>query len=237
MGNIYAGTSGWAYPTWRRKFYPADLSSAKFLEYYAGRLNTVEVNYTFRTLPTRLLLKNWSAATPAGFTFAIKAHQTITHIKRLRDAKQATSEFLASLRSMLRDGKLGPVLFQLPPFSKCDVSLLADFVESLPGSTRATFEFRHPSWFCDEVYAILRKTNVALCLAESDDLVTPNLQTADFSYLRLRKSKYPPKARAEILQRVKKLKRSGDVFIYFKHEDSPDGALHAEQFLAAVRHE
>jgi uncharacterized protein YecE (DUF72 family) len=138
------------------------------------------------------------------------------------------------LRPMERAGKLGPILFQLPPFLKCDPRLLSSFLKGLPASPRATIEFRHPSWFCDEVFALLRKSKVALCLAESDTLETPPVQTADFSYLRLRKSKYPPKAHVEILQRVKKLKRSGDVFIYLKHEDSPDGVFHAEQLLAAA---
>jgi uncharacterized protein YecE (DUF72 family) len=235
MGSIYAGTSGWAYPTWRPKFYPAKLGSAKFLEHYATRLNSVEVNYTFRSLPTRELMETWLSATPAGFLFAIKAPFTITHVKRLRGAKGITSRFLALLRPMQRAHKLGPVLFQLPPFLKRDAKLLEGFLKGLPDSPRATIEFRHPSWFCEEVYALLRKANVALCLAESDKLETPLVQTADFSYLRLRKSKYAPKARAEILQRVRKLRRRGDVFVYFKHEDSPDGALHAEQLLAEMR--
>jgi uncharacterized protein YecE (DUF72 family) len=120
MKNIYAGTSGWAYTTWKPDFYPAKLSSAKFLNYYAGRLNSVEVNYTFRSLPTEKLLTGWMAETPPGFKFAIKANQAITHIQRLRSADKATSEFIDSLLPLKEAGKLGPVLFQLPPNLKCD---------------------------------------------------------------------------------------------------------------------
>ena len=130
-GKIYAGTSGWAYPSWKPKFYPAKLASAKFLGYYATRLNSVEVNYTFRTEVTAKLLAAWIAATPADFKFAVKAHQTITHIRRLRAAATQTSKFLVSLEPLRDAGKLGPILFQLPPFLKCDIALLEEFLATL----------------------------------------------------------------------------------------------------------
>lgn len=234
MTKIYSGASGWAYSTWKPGFYPAKLAAGKFLSYYASRLNTVEVNYTFRSLPTGKLLESWISATPPGFRFAVKAHQSITHIKRLRDAAQAGSEFILSLRPLEQAQKLGPVLFQLPPFLKCDLPLLEDFLAGLPRQVRTVFEFRHDSWFTEEVFAVLRKANAALCHAESEKLETPRVQTADFSYLRLRKAKYSPKARAELARRAAGLARSGDVFIYFKHEDTPEGALHAEELLAAT---
>ena len=170
MAQVYAGTSGWAYPTWKPDFYPAKLAPAKFLAFYAARLNTVEVNYTFRRFPTDKLLEGWIAATPAGFQFAVKAHQTITHIKRLRDASQFTLDFLAALRPLQEAQKLGPVLFQLPPFLKADVSLLKEFLAALPRNLRAAFEFRHDSWFSEEVFAALREANAALCEAESEKL-------------------------------------------------------------------
>jgi uncharacterized protein YecE (DUF72 family) len=234
MANVYAGTSGWAYPSWRPDFYPAKLGSAKFLAYYASRLNSVEVNFTFRNLPTKNLLNDWLAVTPPNFLFAVKAHQGITHFKRLRCAAGATAKFIASLKPLLKAGKLGPLLFQLPPNFKCDLPLLEKFLPGIPRHVRATFEFRHPSWFREEVFAALRKANIALCRAESEKLETPDVQTADFSYLRLRKDKYSPKARKELAARIARLARQGDVFLYFKHQDTPEGALHAERLLAPV---
>jgi uncharacterized protein YecE (DUF72 family) len=234
-GKIYAGTSGWAYATWKPKFYPAKLSSKKFLEYYASRLNSVEVNYTFRSIPTEKLLTGWIEATPPEFKFAIKAHQRITHFKRLRDAAGVTAEFLDSLKPLRKAKKLGPVLFQLRESFKCDVPLLKDFMKTLPRGSQAAFEFRSASWFCDEVYEALRQANVALCLAESEELETPNLVTADFSYLRLRKENYSAKARGEITKKAAALALKGEVFAYFKHEDTPEGVLYAESLLGGAK--
>ena len=207
---IYAGTSGWAYPSWKPGFYPAKLASAKFLGHYASRLNTVEVNYTFRRFPTEKLLRGWLAATPEGFQFAIKAHQKITHVARLRDVGDFTSDFVRSLQPLDAEKKLGPVLFQLPPFLKSDVGLLKDFLGALPKSLRAAFEFRHASWFSEEVYAALRAANTALCNAESEKLETPDVQTADFAYLRLRKEEYSAKERKALEERIAKLSGAGD---------------------------
>jgi uncharacterized protein YecE (DUF72 family) len=180
-------------------------------------------------------LRGWIAATPANFQFAIKAHQKITHVARLRDVADFTSDFLRSLQPLDEEKKLGPVLFQLPPFLKCDVALLRDFLASLPRSLRAAFEFRHASWFSDEIYGVLREANAALCNAETEKLETPDVQTADFAYLRLRKEEYSAKERKELEQRIARLGNSGDVYIYFKHEDTPEGALHAENVLAAAK--
>ncbi|HLZ93001.1 MAG TPA: DUF72 domain-containing protein [Candidatus Acidoferrum sp.] len=231
---IYAGTSGWAYPSWKPAFYPAKLPSAKFLSHYATRLNSVEVNYTFRRFPTEKLLRGWIDATPAGFQFAIKAHQKITHVARLGDVADFTSDFARSLQPLDAEKKLGPVLFQLPPLLKGDAALLNDFLAKLPGSLRVAFEFRHASWFNQEIYDLLRAANAALCNAESEKLETPDVQTADFAYLRLRKEEYSTKERKALEERIAKLSR-GDVYVYFKHEDTPEGALHAEQVLAAAK--
>jgi len=232
MKKICAGTSGWAYTSWKAGFYPAKLASAKFLSYYATRLNSVEVNYTFRAFPTEKLLAGWTAATPPDFTFAVKAHQSVTHIKRLRSAAAATSKFLASLLPLQEAGKLGPVLFQLPPFLKYDLPLLTDFLRALPGSVRSAFEFRHESWFQEDVFAALRGANAALCLAESDKLVTPDVLTADFCYIRLRKESYPSKACKDIAKRVLNIAREREVFVYFKHEATPENARCAEDLLS-----
>jgi len=233
---IYAGTSGWAYASWKPDFYPAKTPPAKFLAYYGTRLNSVELNYTFRHFPGDKMLDAWIAATPPDFKFAVKAHQKITHIKRLHDAAQFTTDFLASLRPLSDAGKLGPVLFQLPPFLKCDLERLKNFLAALPRQIRTAFEFRHESWFTGDVFAALRNANVALCQAESEKLETPRVQTADFAYLRLRKEKYSPKVQKAIADQVGNLAAQGDVFVYFKHEDTPEGALDAEKLLASAKH-
>ena len=153
----------------------------------------------------------------------------------LRAKPRWTSDFLRALQPLDEEKKLGPVLFQLPPFLKCDVALLKDFLSALPRSLRAAFEFRHVSWFTDEVYAALREANTALCNAESEKLETPDVQTANFAYLRLRKAEYSAKERKALEQRIAPLAQKGDVYVYFKHEDTPEGALHAEGLLAAVQ--
>jgi uncharacterized protein YecE (DUF72 family) len=235
VGQIYAGTSGWAYTSWKPDFYPAKLPAAKFLPHYAERLNTVEVNYTFRRFPTEKLLRGWIAATPADFKFAIKAHQKITHVKRLREVLDFTGEFLTALQPLDVEQKLGPVLFQLPPFLKVDAGLLKEFLAGLPRQIWVALEFRHASWFVDEVYEVMRIHNAALCRAESEKLETPAVQTAGFSYLRLRKENYSTEEREAVTREVTELAKHGDVFVYFKHEETPEGALNAETLRKAFK--
>jgi uncharacterized protein YecE (DUF72 family) len=235
LAKIYAGTSGWAYAGWKPDFYPAKLASAKFLSYYGTRLNSVELNYTFRRRVTEKLLSGWIDATPPDFKFAVKASQTITHVLRLRDAVKATLEFIGSLDRLRDAGKLGPVLFQLPPFLKCDLARLEEFLAGLPRGTRAAIEFRHVSWFSDEVYKLLRGANVALCQAESEKIDTPDVATADYRYFRLRKEDYSAGARKALSKQVVDAARQGDVFVYFKHEDTPEGALYAEALLQETK--
>jgi uncharacterized protein YecE (DUF72 family) len=234
MGIVHAGTSGWAYTTWRRGFYPEKLPAANFLNYYATRLNSVEVNYSFLRPLTTEIVAEWIAATPPGFKLAVKAPQWITHRKRLRAVKQPLKKFLASIAPIADANKLGPALFQLPPNFKCDPGLLKKFLARLPATPRAAFEFRHTSWFTDEVFDLLRKSGVALCEAESEKLETPHIQTADFSYLRLRKDHYSPASRRKLVDRVKIAADRGDVFVFFKHQKTPAGALHAEALLAPL---
>jgi uncharacterized protein YecE (DUF72 family) len=228
---LYAGTSGWSYPAWKPTFYPAKLAAAKFLQHYATRLNTVEVNYTFRHFAAEKTQQGWVDATPPGFCFSVKAHQRITHIKKLRDAGDDAHGFLTSMQDLSGAGKLGPVLFQLPPFLKADPPLLADFLEALPKS-RSAFEFRHPSWFSDAVFDLLKKKGVALCVAESEKLKTPDVVTADFVYYRMRKGEFSAAERKQIRKRIDEhISAKRDVLVYFKHEETPDGALYAEELL------
>jgi uncharacterized protein YecE (DUF72 family) len=157
-------------------------------------------------------------------------------MRRLRNATGLTSKLATSVQPLRTTRRLGPVLFQLPPFLKCDLELLREFLSGLPKQTRFAFEFRTPSWFNDKVFTALQDANVALCLAESDALETPNFRTADFSYLRLRKEKYAPKYRKVVAKRVKGLAKKGDVFAFFKHQEKPENALYAEELLARVNH-
>ena len=231
MARLYAGTSGWAYPTWKPDFYPQKLAATKFLQHYATRLNTVEVNYTFRHFASEKTQTNWVNTVPEGFRFSLKANQTITHIKRLKDAAEAANGFLNSLQCISQAGKLGFVLFQLPPFLKVDVALLRDFLAGLPQGKLA-FEFRHASWFNDEVFGVLRDRGVTLCVAESEKLETPDVVTSECVYYRLRKPGYSEAEQKVICKRLEThLAADRDVFVYYKHEDTPEGALNAERLL------
>ena len=156
MATLYAGTSGFAYPAWKPGFYPAKTPANQFLKYYAARLNCVEINYTFRRLPSASTLENWVAQTPDGFVFAVKANMRITHILRLKNAGDATELFLKMIDPLRTARRLGPILFQLPPAMKCDVALLRSYLELLPADLRYAFEFRHASWLVEEVYDALR---------------------------------------------------------------------------------
>lgn len=232
---LYAGTSGFAYPSWKPDFYPKEVPSTKFLSYYASRLNLVEINYTFRRLASASTFQKWVDATSDGFVFAPKAHMQITHSMKLKGAGEFTQVFLESLEPLRRSGRLGPILFQLPPSCKVDVELLTSFLSVLPKDDRYTFEFRHASWFDESVYSTLRDANVALCLAESEDLTTPETVTADFVYLRLRKPDYSEQEQAALAAKVNGfLEREKAVYALFKHEDTPDGAFCAERLRELI---
>ena len=239
--NLFVGTSGWAYPTWKPDFYPAGLAQKNFLSFYAERLSTVEVNYTFRALPTAKMLEGWLAATPPHFRFAFKAPQRITHFSRLRDAGAHLDQFLAALASVASAGRLGPLLFQLPPNFKADTSLLADFL-SLPAlcgpaAPRLAFEFRHASWLEQPVYDLLSQANAALCIAhagdEPGDLATPEVHTAaTHTCFRLRRSGgYTAAELAGFATHYRDLARTREVFVALRHEDEPTGALNAVALL------
>jgi uncharacterized protein YecE (DUF72 family) len=229
-GRLFAGTSGFSYPAWKPAFYPKEVPSKKFLEYYATRLNSVEANYTFRRLAPAKVFEGWLAATPADFAFSCKAHQNLTHILKMRDAESFTELFLKSLEPLRAARRLGPILFQFAPTFKCDLERLDAYLPLLPADLRYAFEFRHASWLADPVYERLKKRNIALCLAESERLEVPQVLTADYTYFRLRKGDYSEVARAEIAERTGSLLADGrDVYVYFKHEEDPNGALWAEE--------
>ena len=235
-GGIFVGCSGWAYPSWRPDFYPAGLSPKKLLGHYAARLNSVEVNYTFRALPSAATVEAWLAQTPPGFRFSFKAPQRITHFQRLVDCGPALEALAAMLEPVALAGRLGVVLFQLPPNMRIASERLAEFLRELsPLNLQTTFEFRHPSWFDSSTYRVLEQYGAALCLAESDELETPDVVTAPFSYYRFRKSEYSSEQLAQIQDRLAERSAQGDVFAYFKHEDEPTGALRAAAVFDALR--
>ena len=232
MATLYAGTSGFAYPAWKPDFYPARLPANQFLKHYATRLNCVEINYTFRRLPAPATLAAWVEATPAGFVFALKANQRITHIKRLKNAAEPTELFFKFIDPLRTSRRLGPVLFQLPPNLKCDVALLREYLGLLPKGIRYAFEFRHPSWLVDEIYQTLRDRGISLCVAESERLEVPEVITADFVYYRLRKPDYTAGDIESFASRARELLATGrDLYLMFKHEDTPEGARNAEIIL------
>jgi uncharacterized protein YecE (DUF72 family) len=213
--------------------------SKAFLQFYASRLTSVEVNYTFRKLPSPEQVKGWLAATPPGFRFSFKAPQRITHFQRLRESHAAVAEFVAALKPVRSAGKLGSLLFQLPPNFKADLARLETFLKA-PALRRnrmlqVAFEFRHPSWFTEATYEILRRSNRALCVAEGDELKTPDVATADFRCYRLRRSGgYSAVKRTAFAKQFGQLAETSDVYAYFKHEDEPTGALNAVAVLAAA---
>jgi uncharacterized protein YecE (DUF72 family) len=232
MAQLFAGTSGWAYPSWKPDFYPQKLAQKNFLQHYASQLNTVEVNFTFRQLVKETTIQKWIAETPAGFRFGVKAHQVITHIKRLKGTQDFVPRFLTTIQPLAQAGKLGPVLFQLPPNLKADTSLLEEFLTSLPRGVPSAFEFRHASWWTDEIFSLLKAHNRALCVAETEERVTPDVVTADFCYYRYRKPSYTAEERRAMVDRLQEHRSAGrDVYAYFKHEETPEGALYAVGIL------
>jgi uncharacterized protein YecE (DUF72 family) len=224
----HVGTSGFAYPKWKGSFYPAKFPNKDMLGYYASHFSAVEINNTFYTPPTADLLDGWAAQVPAGFRFVLKAPQQITHIKRLKDVSGPVASFLETAAVLKK--RLGLILFQLPPNFKKDVERLRGLLELLPEGCRAAVEFRHPSWFDDEVYESLRKHKAALCVAEADDLATPLVPTAGWGYLRLRKEEYDDTALSEWAKQLA-AQPWKECFTFFKHEDTGTGPRFAAKLL------
>ncbi|HET8827504.1 MAG TPA: DUF72 domain-containing protein [Terriglobales bacterium] len=232
MPQLFIGTSGWAYPSWKPGFYPEKLAQTKFLTYYASQLNTVEVNLTFRQLLKDTTAAKWIGQTPSDFRFTIKAHQVITHIKRLKNTEEFLARFVSTIEPLSQAGKIGCVLFQLPPNMKADPKLLQEFLATIPRGLRSAFEFRHESWFADDIFSCLKQHNRALCVAETEERTTPDVVTADFCYYRYRKPEYTTEERRAMLRRMQEhLSNGRDTYAYFKHEETPQGAIYAVDVL------
>lgn len=226
----WIGTSGFQYKEWKGSFYPEKLSLPKMLAFYAGEFNSTEINYTFRSLPSDKTIARWKDETPADFRFSLKAPQRVTHFAKLRNCGEVMNAFRQSVKDLGK--KLGPVLFQLPETFTADMALLGDFLESLPDGLRAAFEFRHDSWFTDEVFDRLATSNAALCLAESEDLVTPRIATADFGYLRLRRDGYTAREIGNWAKFIEgQSEKWPEVFGYLKHEDTAAGTGFAKALV------
>jgi uncharacterized protein YecE (DUF72 family) len=228
--NSFVGTSGYQYPAWRGTFYPEKLATAKMLSFYADQFPTTEVNYSFHRIPSPKTIESWYQSTPDGFRFGLKAPQKITHWAKLKDCADNLNYFLGVIADL--DTKLGPILFQLPPTLKMDLALLTDFLAPFPESILGAFEFRHESWFDDNIFALLKKHNVSLCINESSDFAAPHIATANFGYLRLRREDYQE---ADIDRWAKFVQVQQDqwkqTFIYFKHEESGIGPKLAKQMI------
>jgi uncharacterized protein YecE (DUF72 family) len=220
--NCWIGTSGFQYAEWKGTFYPEDLATAKMLPYYAERLGTTEINYSFHRIPSAKTIEGWYKATPERFKFSLKAPQKVTHWAKLRNCGDTLRFFHQVICDL--EGKLGCVLFQLPPAMKKDAVLLQEFLVEVPEGMRCAFEFRDPSWFDDEIYAVLKARNVALCIADSEKLSTPDIATADYGYLRLRREDYQEADVARWTEAVEAHDTQwSDAFVYFKHEESGIG--------------
>jgi uncharacterized protein YecE (DUF72 family) len=227
--DLYVGTSGYSYKEWKGTFYPDDLPDKQMLRYYGERFRSVEINNTFYRMPTASVLEAWAKEVPADFKFVLKASQRITHHQRLKDADDSVS-YLLKVAGALKE-RLGPLLFQLPPFLKKDAPRLREFLALLPSDRRAAFEFRHQSWFDDEVFGLLRDRQAVLCIAEAEnDLEIPFVSTADWGYLRLRRPDYGDTELKEWAKRVRE-QNWREAFIFFKHEEEGKGPQMAKQFL------
>jgi uncharacterized protein YecE (DUF72 family) len=226
---VLAGTSGFSYKEWKGSFYPEDLPAEEMLAYYSARLPAVEINNTFYRMPKPALLESWAAQVPPGFRFVLKASQRITHRKRLKEAGEEVAYFFQTAATL--GDRLGPTLVQLPPNLKKDLPRLEAFLSVLPEGAKAAFEFRHASWFEDDVFAALRAKGAALCIAEDEELATPLVATAPWGYLRLRRQDYDDAAVAAWAEKVR-----GQVweeaYAFFKHEDAGSGPKLAAAFLA-----
>lgn len=228
---IYVGTSGYNYPEWKGTFYPPTLPASRMLPFYAERFTVVEINYTFYRMPTAKALAGWARATPPHFVFVLKAPRRITHDDRLVGIDEPLAYFRDTARTL--GPKLGPLFFQLPPNFRKDTKRLGDLLAMLPRDERHAFEFRHHSWFDDDVYALLRAWNAALCVADTERGTTPVVATADFGYVRLRDAEYSDPELGEWAARARDTGWR-DAYVFFKHEESGAGPALAERMLAML---
>ena len=234
MAELRVGTSGYSYKEWKGSFYSKDLPAREMLGFYSRQFSTVEINHTFYRMPTEKVLEDWAGTVPAGFRFALKLNQKITHIQKLRNCESTLARFLEVTSLLTNDDRLGPVLVQLPPSFRADLGTLEEFLKLRPRRFRFALEVRHPSWHSEDTYALLRRHETALCLAETDKETPPDVLTAPFTYVRLRRESYTPKQLAAWKQRFDAWIDQGvDVYAFFKHEEAGKAPAYARRLLSA----
>jgi uncharacterized protein YecE (DUF72 family) len=225
----YVGTSGFSYPAWRGHFYPQDLREAEMLAFYATRLRAVEINNTFYRMPTGAAMAKWAAQVPDGFRFAVKAPRRITHVLKLADAGELVQRLGAAVVEL--GPRQGPVLFQLPPYLRKDVDLLARFLDAVPAALRVALQVGHPSWREDDVLSLLSARGVALCFVDDREDLAALTPTAPFGYLRLRRESYADADVAALAAAVR-AQPWGEVHAFLKHEE--EGPALAARFATAL---
>jgi uncharacterized protein YecE (DUF72 family) len=225
---FWVGTSGYQYTEWRGNFYPEKLATTKMLSFYGQQFTTVEINYTFNRLPSESVLAKWKEQTPETFKFTLKAPKRITHYHTFADPN-LLQVFVE--RAKLLEPKLGVLLFQFPPTFKKNIHYIGEVIEQMPGGVRAAFEFRHESWFDEELYQRLRSKNLALCIAQSENLSTPIVTTADYGYFRLRNQEYSAADIKRWAKEIRGIESWKDVFVYFKHEEEGTGPIFARKLI------
>lgn len=226
---LYVGTSGYSYKEWKGSFYPEKISPGEMLSYYAARLPAVELNNTYYRLPQPSTVENWRAQVPENFRFSVKAPQSITLYRRLKDAVPQTKQLLEAVAAL--ENRLGAVFFRLPEDMKKDLKRLETFLKQLPKDTPAVFDFRHPTWFDAEVSELLRSHNRVMCVSDTDESPNSHIEkTADWGYVRLRRVQYSKTELAEWVKRIRAQKWKA-AFVFFKHEDEGTGPKLAAQFI------
>jgi len=239
VAKLFIGTSGWSYTHWAGRFYPSEIPQARWLEYYCHHFATVEINNSFYRLPRETTFQKWRERAPGKFIFAVKASRYITHIKKLNEPVESAELFLTRARFL--GDKLGPILFQIPPGLKAKPDRLEQILRSRPEDLSYCFEFRHASWFCKEVYDLLRQYNSALCIADSPEFPMVIQRTADFSYFRLHgstmlyRSQYSSEELKIWAERIKRILDEGaDVYVYFDNDAEGYAVMNALELVSLL---
>jgi len=237
--DIRIGTSGWYYEHWKELFYPAGLPKSKWFEYYARQFDTVEINNTFYHQPKEQSIQRWHKIAPAGFLYAVKANRFITHIKKLKDTSEPLGRFFDGIN--LLKCKLGPVLYQLPPSLHIDLDRLRDFIKLLPKEKTAVFEFRHNSWYCEDIYNLLEKFGTGFCIHDMPNKESPQVVTSEIIYIRFHGTtgRYSGSyTKSQLLDwamwiRNKSKKVSG-IYIYFNNDAHGHAIKNAKQLKEMI---
>ena len=231
--NVFVGVSGFSYATWKGKFYPKDLKTEDFLSYYAGKLSSVEINSSFYAPPSATMVKSWASRTGEDFRFAIKSPRLITHTLKLGKGASDAAERLAKTLDLL-SGKLGPVLFQLPPFFRQDLKTLEFFLTQTVSAKKKVFEFRHESWLSDSTYQLLDKHEAGFCIAETEDMRPVLRVTGGLPYFRLRKDAYTARELTDWTEKIREITKGSEAFVYLRHDETGENALYAMEMREKI---